>query len=111
MMKLFVLAVTFLIGLSGCSASHTVTVVENANAVKFSLRLPEAGSVDFASSIDNYRLHNLRKKSGRWEVRMPSRAEFTYFYIVDGSVYLPECRFREHDDFGMQNCLYVPNKQ
>ena len=30
------------------------------------------------------------------------------FYIVDGAVYLPQCRLKEQDDFGSANCLYIP---
>jgi len=30
------------------------------------------------------------------------------FLIADGVIYLPPCRFKEYDDFGTENCIYIP---
>ncbi len=93
--------------LAGCAAipftpghSQTVTLY---------LKKPDARKVQFASSLDNFQLHDTRKTaSGRWEVRVPKNAEFHYFYIVDGKNYVPDCRYKEKDDFGSKNCVYLP---
>ena len=42
------------------------------------------------------------------EITVAAKAEFSYFYIVDGVVHVPECKFYEKDDFGSYNCVYVP---
>ena len=44
-----------------------------------------------------------------WLVTIPAGSEFTYFYIADGAVYLPPCCFTEKDDFGSENCLFIPD--
>lgn len=95
------------VGLSGCAANH---YVENQpDSLAFFLKMPNARSVIFASSVDNYDLHNADQiSSGTWQVTVPLSSELKYFYIVDGSVYLPDCRFKETDDFGSENCLYLP---
>jgi len=67
--------------------------------------------VVFAASLDAYTTHPASKIDGsRWAVSVAADAEFRYFYIVDGAVYVPECRFYEQDDFGSRNCVYVPGK-
>jgi hypothetical protein len=71
--------------------------------------LPDAKIVQFASSVDNYHVHDiLKSEPGFWEVSIPRQLEFKYFYIVDGVTYIPDCRFKEQDDFGKQNCIYLP---
>jgi len=101
----------FLLGLlslcTGCAGHHYIS--DNSGSVSLYLRLPDATDVQFASSIDAYQLHDTRKNGlGFWEINMPIKPESTYFYIVDGSFYIPDCRFREMDDFGSENCLYLP---
>ncbi|MCF6188740.1 MAG: hypothetical protein L3J49_14850 [Desulfobulbaceae bacterium] len=95
------------VGLSGCASSHFIEKKPDSLAVF--LHLPEASRVRFASSMDQFVLHEATQdSSGTWSVTVPPSSGFTYFYIVDGSVYLPACRFRETDDFGSENCLYLP---
>ncbi|MEN8198497.1 MAG: hypothetical protein ABFR63_00355 [Thermodesulfobacteriota bacterium] len=107
MTKQLFLLVTVLFACSGCAASHYTK--EDSEATTIYLKLPEAKAVQLASSIDNYRPHDTRKNGqGFWEISIPLTPESTYFYIVDGAVYVPECRFREKDDFGSENCLYLP---
>ena len=107
MMKFLMLIVLLLTALSGCSSRHYVE--QKTDSLVFSLQLPEATRVQFSSSTDNYVLHDTVKNgSGIWQLTVPFALELTYFYIVDGSMYLPECRFKETDDFGAENCLYQP---
>jgi len=96
-----------LFGTSGCAA-HYYRIKEDA--LHLYLRKPEARSVYFASSLDAFRLHSAQKIDGRaWEVQLPAKREFRYFYLVDGKVFSPPCRFFETDDFGSTNCIFVPD--
>lgn len=107
MMKSLMLIILLLIALSGCASRHYVE--QKSSSLVFSLRLPEATRVQFSSSTDNFVLHDtVKNKSGMWQITVTPGVELKYFYIVDGSVYLPECRFKETDDFGAENCLYQP---
>jgi len=77
--------------------------------VELYLKRPDATIVAFASSLDGYQLHQAEKRdSSTWKVTVPAYREFTYFYIVDGALFLPSCEFKEKDDFGATNCIYIP---
>ncbi len=105
-MKAWALTVIIMLGISGNVAHYHS--VEN-DTVIFYLNLVGAESVYFAHSLDNYIPHRVKAgNDGTWEFTMKAKFEFSYFYIVDGTVYLPECRFREPDDFGSENCIFVP---
>ena len=93
--------------LAGCAATHYYE--RQADRVAFYLKAPGAKGVMFASSLDAYSPHLASKVDGsRWVVSAAAGSEFRYFYIVDGAVYVPECRYYEKDDFGSRNCVYVP---
>ena len=105
--KMVLIAVAIFIGLSGCVPMHYTR--NGLDSVKLYLRVPGASIVQFASSGDHYQVHDTQKNGlGLWEISVPRHREFKYFYIVDGSAYLPDCRFKERDDFGKQNCIYLP---
>jgi hypothetical protein len=92
--------------LTGC-ASHDY--VEKNNQLYLSLNKPEAKTVYFASSLDGFRLHRMERLGGnKWQIVVPAGRELRYFYIVDDLVFTPPCRFKERDDFGTENCVYVP---
>ena len=104
---LVILFVLLPFALSGCASSHYIE--KNKDSLQIFLKMPEATSVQFASSVDAHKIHDARQnKSGLWQVTLPLGLEMKYFYIVDGKVYLPECQFKERDDFGSENCLYIP---
>ena len=107
MKKLVLLLAAVVLISSGC-ASHSHRVKGDARYLH--LKRPHARVVSFACSLDGYGLRKA-EKIGRatWRVAVPAGLEFRYFYIVDGVVYLPPCRRREKDDFGSENCIYVPN--
>lgn len=90
-----------------CGGGH---YYENrGNTVQIFLNHSDAHEVYFLSSLDHFRLHPAERiDKNTWMVQVASDTEFRYFYIVDGSVYIPACRMTENDDFGSQNCLYVP---
>ncbi|MGD8271753.1 MAG: hypothetical protein PVH74_09320 [Desulfobacterales bacterium] len=77
--------------------------------VTFYLDLPAAQQVEFAYSLDEFRLHSVpKKRAGTWEISVPADIEFRYFFMVDGALYLPGCDIREADDFGYENCIFDP---
>lgn len=91
---------------SGCTShSHRL----KSDTLYLYLKRPHAKVVSFACSLDGYELHKA-EKIGRttWQIAVPAGVEFRYFYIVDNLIYLPPCKFRETDDFGSENCIYVP---
>ena len=106
MNKYFALIILFIIILSGCTPGHFVE--HDMDSLTFSLQRPEANRVQFAASFDHYVLHDAQQNSfGTWQVKVPVNSELKYFYIVDGLIYVPECRFKEKDDFGAENCIYL----
>ncbi|MGD9948310.1 MAG: hypothetical protein AB7U29_07500 [Desulfobulbus sp.] len=92
---------------AGCAPRHTV-VVKN-NTVVLELHLHEVDEVGFASSLDQFSVHQARPgQHGQWIIAGLPNREFQYFYLVDGKVLLPDCRFTVMDDFGASNCRYLP---
>ena len=95
--------------LPGCVPSHRVAV--HGADVRLSLQAPEARSVQFACSADRFALREAdRDRDGLWTIEIDNVAdkEFLYFFVVDGVPHTPDCRFRQNDDFGAANCLYLP---
>jgi hypothetical protein len=104
---LFLLLTVAAFGLEGCAATHYYE--RQSDRVTFYLRAPGAQQVAFACSLDEYNPHPAGKAGdSRWKVSVTAGSEFRYFYIVDGAVYVPDCKFYEKDDFGSRNCVYVP---
>lgn len=102
----FFLLVVVIVMLVGC-ASHDYWVKNNK--LYLSLNKPDAKTVYFASSLDGFRLHKTEKlDANTWQIAVPAGTEFRYFYMIDGLLYVPPCRFKERDDFGTENCVYVP---
>jgi hypothetical protein len=101
------LACLGLLLIGGCAPQHTVVV--QRNSVVLALHLPGVDEVGFASSLDQFTVHQARKgQHGQWVIAGLPNREFQYFYLVDGKVLLPECRFTIRDDFGTLNCRYLP---
>ena len=104
---LFLLLTVAALGLEGCAATHYYE--RQSDRVTFYLRAPGAQQVAFAYSLDEYNPHPAGKAGdSRWKVSVTAGSEFRYFYIVDGAVCVPDCKFYEKDDFGSRNCVYVP---
>lgn len=75
--------------------------------VSFYLRNKEAKDVHFQYSRDGFQCHEAENKGGGvWQVAVPSGEEFSYFYMVDGSLFVPPCFLTEQDDFGNENCIF-----
>jgi hypothetical protein len=92
---------------AGCTPQHSVTVQENV--VSLTLMAPDASKVQFADSLDQFAVHQTVKgREGAWLITGLPNTAFLYFYLVDGRVMIPDCRFKERDDFGSVNCRYLP---
>ncbi len=101
------LSVILLLLLPSCAPRHVM--VKEAGGVTLYLDVPKAEEVLFASSADSFQLQSTRKNpAGLWLTNTLTDREFHYFYVVDGRVYVPDCRYREKDDFGATNCIYQP---
>lgn len=84
--------------------------VREGSYVRMILRASEARTVQFASSLDGFVAHDAVTQDRRtWEIRLPAREPFRYFYLLDGKVWVPDCPCRESDDFGSENCFYEPD--
>jgi hypothetical protein len=91
---------------SGCVA-HYYQV--NNGKLNIFLKMPAAQQVYFLCSLDGYKPRKAIRIDGQiWKINAPAQTEFKYFYKVDGTVYLPNCRLKEQDDFGSNNCIYIP---
>ncbi|MBN2437432.1 MAG: hypothetical protein JXL20_02410 [Deltaproteobacteria bacterium] len=107
MMPLLARLLTIAFLITGC-AGHSFS--REGGRVHLRLRDGLAREVLFFSSLEGFGLQRAQKTDETtWEVTVPNSREFTYFYIVDGKVHLPDCRYREKDDFGAYNCLYKPD--
>ncbi len=101
------LSIATLFFLTGCSPSHFIA--RQASGVTLYLDVPEAGEVLFVSSVDSFQPQPTQKNPGGiWVINALAAREFHYFYIVDGRVYVPDCQYKERDDFGATNCIYQP---
>lgn len=89
-----------------CSPKHYTQTRENS--VSLFYEHSNVNEVIFASSIDQYKPHPAKiVKDNVWEVTVPIEEEFSYFFIVDGQVTVPDCQLTVMDDFGSKNCLFV----
>jgi hypothetical protein len=92
--------------LMGCT-THSQHI--KGDQVYLNLRGPGIQSVFFASSLDGFQHHPLTRHTDKtWSIHLPAEHEFTYFYIMDGQAYLPDCQYKEKDDFGSENCIFIP---
>lgn len=97
--------ILLVLSLGGCR-SHYYKI--DGNQVYLYLKNPEARTVELCGSFDGFKEHGARKVDDEtWAVRIPLQAEFVYFYLVDDHFFLPPCRFKEKDDYGSENCIFV----
>jgi len=105
MIRLLMIGLSLLI-FSGCAAHYHQV---HGNDLFLYLNVPNAQKVVFACSLDGYQPHATHKEDGYWVIAVPGREPFRYFYWLDDKFYLPDCRLKESDDFGSQNCVYDPH--
>ena len=105
MRSLFIFSILFFTW--GCASHYYKT---NEDLLCVYLKKPEANAVFFLCSIDRYALRSAKKiDETTWEIRVPTKLEFRYFYIIDGEPFIPDCQYKEADGFGSFNCVYVPS--
>lgn len=93
-------------GVTGCS---TISRVNPGNTTTLTLEVDDAASVDFVCSLDQFKSRAMRRvDNARWSIRVPDNHYFTYYYMVDGKIHVPDCRLKETDDFGSVNCIFEP---
>ncbi len=89
----------------GC-ASHFYRTDEDS--VVLHLRIQNTDSVILFTSADGFLPNAAERRGDTWVNRIPSNRQFSYFYKLNGEIYTPDCPFKEVDDFGSENCIYVP---
>jgi len=104
MMRFLLPVLSAVFFVTGCAGHY---YREEAGRVHLYLKESAAAEVVFASSLDGFVLHRTKKVDSEiWKTTVPKTGEFRYFYVVDGRIHLPDCPYREEDDFGLYNCLY-----
>lgn len=102
---LFIILTVWALG--GC-ATHSQKI--QGNLVSLYLKDASSQMVFFASSLDGFQRHPLTRDTDEmWRINLPADQEFIYFYIKGNQVFIPDCPFREKDDFGFENCIFVPD--
>jgi len=92
--------------LTGCA---TIVQAGRSNTITLYFEAGSAASVEFACSLDQFKPRPMQKAGGgKWSIRVPDSRYFTYYYMVDGEVRIPDCRLKEADDFGSVNCIHEP---
>lgn len=90
----------------GCAKQHSVKITGNSLTLYY--KDANAKKIFFASSIDHFHLHPASKGSRHvWQVTVPLHNEFSYFYVVDDVITIPDCTNTVLDDFGSKNCLHI----
>ena len=106
MKKYFLLIPVLFLITAGCATHHYE--VKN-DRLHIYVQNPEAEKVYMLCSLDEYQPHQaINTGSGTWETVLSPYMEFKYFFLVDGKVFIPPCEFKEKDDFGSENCVYIP---
>jgi hypothetical protein len=91
---------------SGCAVRQYRVINQELHIY---LKNKDAEKVYILCSIDEYTPRQATDTgSGTWEAVLPSDAEFRYFFLVDNEVFIPSCKMKEKDDFGSENCVYIP---
>jgi hypothetical protein len=102
------LVLSLLMALMPAACATHYLRVENEQAHLF-LKARHAQSVMFASSLEHFQWRSADKIDPQtWRITIPANIPQTYLYLIDGRLFLPECRYQEQDDFGSRNCLYIP---
>jgi hypothetical protein len=106
MKRFAILSLLMTLTLAACS-NHYIRVEKEQTHLFLKAR--HAQSVMFASSLDHFQWRNADRINGQtWQITIPRDIPQTYIYLVDHQIFLPDCRFKEQDDFGSRNCLYIP---
>lgn len=89
----------------GCASGNVSRMPDGQ--VKLSVFKPFAADVVLCTSTTGFDSHTpVSKTLGSWLFTVSGHDSFAYFFLVDGEVFVPDCVFRENDDFGRYNCLF-----
>lgn len=105
LVRIIAIPLSFFWLLYGCS-THYYRADEHG--VTLHLRAHQTASVILFTSTDGFLPNAAERVNGSWVNRILSNRGFSYFYKVDGKLMIPDCRFKEKDDFGSENCIYMP---
>ncbi len=102
---MFVAAAIYTVGCMGHSGRPRL------DGLYLYVSVPAAESVSLVTTGDGFReIRAHRVDQITWRVKLERAGGFTYFLLVDGEVFLPECLLREKDDFGSNNCVFDPHE-
>lgn len=106
MKRFFSLVLVLFLLTAGCTIRHYEVKNEQLHVY---LKNSKAEEVYMLCSMDEYKPRQaINTGSGIWETVLSPHMEFNYFFLVDGKVFIPDSEFREKDDFGAENCVYIP---
>ena len=106
-MNRWVILLILVIVIPGGCVTHSQDI--KGGQVYLYLKDTSSQTAFFASSLDGFQHHPLTRHTQKtWFISLPAEHEFTYFYIMDGQPFLPDCPYKEKDDFGSENCIFVP---
>ena len=107
-MKQWLFYMILALGILGGCATHSQKI--KGDQVYLYLKDTRSQTAFFASSLDGFQRHPLiRHTQKTWAVNLSAEQEFTYFYILDGQPFIPDCPYKEKDDYGSENCIFVPD--
>ncbi len=96
----------FILSTAGCAVQEYKVIDQELHIY---LKDKKAENVYVLCSLDEFTPRQASDAGdGIWESVLPSDAEFRYFFIVDDEVLIPDCEMKEKDDFGSENCVYIP---
>lgn len=105
-MRTFSILLIFILACTGCATHYQR---DEPEAILFYLKAPKANRVQIAASYNEYAIQTAKRLNSKlWVTRMPRGIDFSYFYLVDGKFFLPDCPLMEKDDFGHANCVFSP---
>ena len=83
-------------------------IARQGDTAEYVLQLTDAADVRLAVSTDGFQLHQAREiNQGLWMADVPLRDNMSYFFVVDGRTYIPDCPYKQSDDFGSVNCVFM----
>jgi len=107
MNRLIIFMLLTLWALGGCTPHYQKI---KGDQVVLYLKDTTAQTAFFASSLDGFQRHPLtRQTKSSWRINLPADQEFSYFYILDNQPVIPDCPYKEKDDFGFENCIFIPD--
>ena len=107
-MKRWLFSMILTLGILGGCVTHSQKI--KGDRVYLYLKDTSSQTTFFACSLDGFQHHPLtRHTKNIWFINLPAGHEFTYFYIRDGQPFLPDCAYKEKDDFGSENCIFAPD--